>query len=201
MIAIVDYGVGNLKNVYNALTQLGMECIITGDREAIDQADAIVLPGVGAFKDAMDHLVDSGLDKVIKDYAAKGKPLLGICLGMQLLFETSYEDGIWQGLGLLKGEIVRFQPGRKVPHMGWNQLHIKRDHPLVKGIEDGEYVYFVHSYHLDPAYMDDVLLYTDYGVDVPAVVCRDKVMGMQFHPEKSSTTGIKLLENFKELIS
>lgn len=200
MIAIVDYGVGNLKNVYNALSRLDMESMITGDPAEIDAADAIILPGVGAFKDAMDHLVDTGLDQVIKKNVAKGKPLLGICLGMQLLFEKSYEDGEWEGLGLLPGEVVRFKPGLKVPHMGWNQLHIRKDHPLVKGIHDGEYVYFVHSYHLDPKYSEDIVLYTDYGVDVPAVVCRDNVMGMQFHPEKSSATGIKLLKNFKELI-
>lgn len=200
MIAIVDYGVGNLRNVYNAMTQLGMDCVITGDPYKIKDAGALVLPGVGAFKDAMDHLVDTRLDEVIKDSVNQGKALLGICLGMQLLFDTSYEDGTWSGLGLLKGEIVRFQPGRKIPHMGWNQLHIRRTHPLVKNIREGEYVYFVHSYHLDPKYTDDVLLYTDYGVEVPAVVCKDNIMGMQFHPEKSGATGIQLLKNFKELM-
>jgi glutamine amidotransferase len=200
MIAIVDYGVGNLKNVFHALEELDMDAIITGDAAVINSAKAIVLPGVGAFKDAMDHLTQSGLAQVIKKNAASGKPLLGICLGMQLFFDRSHEDGLWEGLGLLRGDVIRFAPGLKVPHMGWNQLHIRREHPLVKGIQDGEYVYFVHSYHLDPQYGEDVLLYTDYGVDVPAVVCKDNVMGMQFHPEKSSTTGIKLLKNFKELI-
>ncbi|HAE60860.1 MAG TPA: imidazole glycerol phosphate synthase subunit HisH [Eubacteriaceae bacterium] len=200
MIAIIDYGVGNLMNVYNSLKRLDMDAVITGDKKVIDNSSAIILPGVGAFKDAMDHLVDHDLVETVKNNASKGKYLLGICLGMQLLFERSYEDGNWEGLGLLKGEVVRFGQGLKVPHMGWNELHINKPHPLINEIKDGEYVYFVHSYHLDPKYFDDVLLYTDYGVKVPAVVCKDNVMGMQFHPEKSSTTGIKLLQNFKELI-
>jgi glutamine amidotransferase len=200
MIAIIDYGVGNLMNVYNALKKLDMDAVITGDKKVIDNASAIVLPGVGAFKDAMDHLVEHDLVETIKDNASKGKYLLGICLGMQMLFDKSYEDGQWEGLGLLEGEIIRFGDGLKVPHMGWNELHINKPHPLIKDIREGEYVYFVHSYHLDPKYFDDVLLYTDYGVKVPAVVCKDNVMGMQFHPEKSSDTGIKLLQNFKELI-
>ncbi|MBF7096111.1 imidazole glycerol phosphate synthase subunit HisH [Alkalibacter mobilis] len=200
MIAIIDYGVGNLMNVYNALKHLDMDAIITGAKDEIDNSDAIILPGVGAFNDAMLHLKETGLDKVIIENVKKGKPILGICLGMQLLFEKSHEDGEWEGLGLLKGEIVKFKEGLKVPHMGWNELHINKVHPLVKNINEGEYVYFVHSYHLDPKFFEDVLLYTDYGVRVPAVVCRDNIIGMQFHPEKSSTTGIKLLENFKELI-
>ncbi|NTW71034.1 MAG: imidazole glycerol phosphate synthase subunit HisH [Eubacteriaceae bacterium] len=200
MIAIIDYGVGNLMNVYNALKRLDMDAVITSDKKVIADSKAIILPGVGAFKDAMDNLVEYDLVDTIKENVSKGKYLLGICLGMQLLFDKSYEDGEWKGLSLLQGEIIRFKEGLKVPHMGWNELHINKPHPLIKNIAEGEYVYFVHSYHLDPMYFDDVLLYTDYGVKVPAVVCRDNIMGMQFHPEKSSETGIKLLKNFKELI-
>ncbi|WP_303864991.1 imidazole glycerol phosphate synthase subunit HisH [Alkalibaculum bacchi] len=201
MIAVVDYGVGNLKNVYTALKKLGLEVTITSDLYKIDDADAIVLPGVGAFKDAMDNLVKYDLVSSLEKNVKKGKPLLGICLGMQLLFEKSYEDGSWDGLSFLEGEVVRFSNDVKVPHMGWNSLCRNKEHKLTSNIDEGEYVYFVHSYYLQTKrFVDDVLLYCDYGVKVPAVVAKDNVYGMQFHPEKSSTTGIKLLENFKELI-
>ena len=201
MIAVVDYGVGNLKNVYTALKKLDLDVIITSDLYKIDDADAIVLPGVGAFKDAMDNLVKYDLISSLEKTVKKGKPLLGICLGMQLLFEKSYEDGSWDGLGFLQGEVVRFSNDVKVPHMGWNSLCKNKDHKLISNIEEGEYVYFVHSYYAQTErFEEDVILYSDYGVKVPAVVAKDNVYGMQFHPEKSSTTGIKLLENFKELI-
>lgn len=200
MIAVVDYGVGNLKNVYTALKNLDLDVIITSDLNKIDDAKAIILPGVGAFKDAMDNLNSHNLIPCLEKNAKKGKPMLGICLGMQLLFEKSYEDGIWDGLGLIEGEIIRFSNDLKVPHMGWNSLHKNRNHALVEHIEDGEYVYFVHSYYLETKNWDNVLLYADYGIKVPAVVSKDNIFGMQFHPEKSSTTGNKLLKNFKELI-
>ncbi|MFZ7119418.1 MAG: imidazole glycerol phosphate synthase subunit HisH [Eubacteriaceae bacterium] len=200
MIAIIDYGVGNLKNVYTALKKLDLDAFITSDINKINNSHAIILPGVGAFKDAMDNLIDYNLVDCIKDNVKTGKPLLGICLGMQLLFDTSYEDGIWNGLGLIEGEIVRFSNNLKVPHMGWNSLHKNKDHKLIKDINEGEYVYFVHSYYLKARNFNNVLLYTDYDVKVPAVVAKDNVFGMQFHPEKSSDTGIKLLQNFKEMI-
>jgi len=201
MIAIIDYGVGNLKNVYTALKKLELDATITSNLQKINDADAIILPGVGAFKDAIDNLSTYNLISTLEKNIKKGKPLLGICLGMQLLFEKSYEDGIWNGLGFLKGSVHRFPNEKKVPHMGWNSLHKNRNHELIYNINEGEYVYFVHSYYLQTEYFSkDVLLYTNYGVKVPAVVAKDNVYGMQFHPEKSSTTGIKLLENFKELI-
>lgn len=201
MIAVVDYGVGNLKNVYTALKKLGLEVIITSNLHKIDDADAIVLPGVGAFKDAMENLIKYDLVTSLEKNVSKGKPLLGICLGMQLLFEKSHENGCWDGLNFLEGQVIRFSNDVKVPHMGWNNLCKNKDHKLISTIEEGEYVYFVHSYYAQTKrFKEDVLLYSDYGVKVPAVVVKDNVYGMQFHPEKSSTTGIKLLENFKELI-
>ncbi|HCX64353.1 MAG TPA: imidazole glycerol phosphate synthase subunit HisH, partial [Eubacteriaceae bacterium] len=166
------------------------------------KAKGIVLPGVGAFNDAIAHLKKFSLDEILRKEVEKGKALLGICLGMQLLFERSYEDGLYEGLGLLKGEVVRFEEGVKIPHMGWNSLHPAKEHPIAKGVAEGEYVYFVHSYHLSPSYFDDVVLYTDYGgKKIPAVVARDRIIGMQFHPEKSSITGQKLLQNFKEMVT
>ncbi|MFZ7134654.1 MAG: imidazole glycerol phosphate synthase subunit HisH [Eubacteriales bacterium] len=200
MIAILDYGVGNLKNVYTALTNIQLDAVITSNISEVNHAQGIILPGVGAFQDAMEHLIQSGLVDCIKENVNKGKPLLGICLGMQMLFDCSYEDGKWDGLGLMSGEVVRFSNELKVPHMGWNSLHRNKDHLLIKDVQEGEYVYFVHSYYVKEKYPDNVLLYTEYGIRVPAVVSKDNVFGMQFHPEKSSNTGLKLLQNFKELI-
>lgn len=201
MIAILDYGVGNLKNVYTALKNIELEAEITSDKQKLDNADGIILPGVGAFNDAMEHLKNSGLIESLNKNVSKGKPLLGICLGMQMLADRSYEDGVWEGLHFIPGEVVRFTNDLKVPHMGWNSLHSNESHPLTKGIVDGEYVYFVHSYYLKEENPEDVLLYTEYGIKVPAVIAKDNVYGMQFHPEKSSDTGLKLLQNFKELIN
>lgn len=200
MIAIVDYGVGNLKNVYTALSKLGLDVQITSSPNKIDDSKAVVLPGVGAFRDAMINLDSHKLIPCIDRNVRGGKPFLGICLGMQLLFEKSHEDGLWDGLGLLEGDILRFNNGLKVPHMGWNTLSIHKKHPLTKNIEEGEYAYFVHSYYLQTKNWDNVLLYCNYGNKVPAVVAKDNIYGMQFHPEKSSITGSKLLTNFKELV-
>ncbi|MFT9494053.1 imidazole glycerol phosphate synthase subunit HisH [Anaerosolibacter sp.] len=200
MIAIVDYGVGNLKSVNKAFQYLGFQSLITSDPKEIDKSDAIVLPGVGAFKDAMEQLKKNDLAQCIKENAEKKKLILGICLGMQLLYEKSYEDGEWEGLGLLKGEIVKFNSQLKIPHMGWNKLSKRFDDDLGRGIQDGEYVYFVHSYYLDTHAKDDILFNTQYDVDVPAVVRNGNIIGMQFHPEKSGGTGLKLLRNFGELI-
>lgn len=202
MIAIVDYDVGNLKNVYTALGDVGLEGVITRDKKILDQADAIILPGVGAFSDAMDNLRKFDLIETLDTNVNKGKTLLGICLGMQLLFDKSYEDGEFSGLSYIPGEIVKFTaPGLKIPHMGWNNLIINRKSPLVKNISDEDYVYFVHSYYAVPADFSDVVAYAEYSVKVPGIVQRDNVIGMQFHPEKSSHVGLQLLKNFKEVIS
>lgn len=202
MIAIVDYDVGNLKNVYTALGDVGLSGTITRDKKILDAADAIILPGVGAFSDAMDNLKKFDLIDALNDNVKKGKILMGICLGMQLLFDKSYEDGEFSGLSYIPGEIVKFNaPGIKIPHMGWNNLVINRDSPLVKNIGSEDYVYFVHSYYAKPDSFDDVVAYAEYSVKVPAIVQKDNVIGMQFHPEKSSNVGFQLLTNFKEMIS
>jgi imidazole glycerol-phosphate synthase subunit HisH len=200
MIAIIDYGVGNLKSVYKALVNLGFKAIITSNEDEINSSKAMILPGVGAYKDAMDNLGKSGLISCIKGNIAKGKPTLGICLGMQLFYDKSYEDGEYEGLGILKGEIIRFEEGLKIPHMGWNSLVKETNDEIAEGISEGEHVYFVHSYYLKPEDNSEVVLWSDYGVKVPAVVRKDNVIGMQFHPEKSSDVGMKLLKNFGELI-
>ncbi|MCT4563247.1 MAG: imidazole glycerol phosphate synthase subunit HisH [Maledivibacter sp.] len=200
MIAIIDYGVGNIKNVYTAFSNLGIDAVVTSDKAVIDRSSAIILPGVGAYKDAMDNLYRHDLVHCLKENANKGKLLFGICLGMQLLFEKSYEDGQWNGLGLLEGEIVRFDGNLKIPHMGWNKLIKAREDEIAKGINDYEYVYFVHSYYLAAKNQEDIVSWSDYGVKVPAIVRKDNIIGMQFHPEKSGKTGLKLLKNIKEMI-
>ncbi|MEW9123587.1 MAG: imidazole glycerol phosphate synthase subunit HisH [Thermotaleaceae bacterium] len=200
MIAIIDYGVGNLKSVYKALNNLGYQAQVVTTNKEIERSHAVILPGVGAFKDAMAQLRSSGLVEGLLKSIEAGKPVLGICLGMQLLYEKSFEDGEWEGLGLLKGEIVRFDNGLKVPHMGWNQLKKNVEDPIGRGLSNEEYVYFVHSYYLKEKEEKEVVYYCEYGVDFPAVVRKDNIIGMQFHPEKSGKTGIKLLTNFGELI-
>lgn len=202
MIAVVDYGVGNLFSLSASLDYVGLDTKITSVEEEIRKADKIILPGVGAFKPAMDRLLQSGLKEVIDEEVKNGKPLLGICLGMQLLFERSHEYGIHEGLGYIKGEVIgmegRVRPETKVPQMGWNRLNIKKDNPILKYIKDGEYVYFVHSYFAsgcDSAIVASV----DYDVTVPAIVNCNNVYGTQFHPEKSSMTGLGLLKAFDEL--
>lgn len=200
MIAIIDYGVGNLKNVYKALNHLGLQAIIATTNQEIYNSAAVILPGVGAFRDAINQLSSSGLIEGLTKSVAAGKPVLGICLGMQLLFDKSFEDGEFRGLGLLKGEIHRFEPGLKVPHMGWNQLKKNIDDSIGRGLTEEEHVYFVHSYYLKTYQPEDVVYWCNYGTDFPAVVRRDNIIGMQFHPEKSGKTGIQLLKNFGELI-
>ncbi len=202
MIAIIDYGVGNLNSVYKALERLGFKAKITNDIEEINDSKAIILPGVGAFHDAMENLKQTGLIDCIKENVKSGKPILGICLGMQILYEKGFEDGEWEGLGFLKGEIVKFEDNLKVPHMGWNQLNINKDNSdneILKYIDEGDYVYFVHSYYAKSDF-SEVLTYADYGVKVPGVVANKNVYGMQFHPEKSGETGLNLLKAFGEMI-
>ena len=198
MIAIIDYGMGNLHSVSKAVERLGYETCVTSDAKEIMEADGAILPGVGAFGDAMQNLRNTGLDEVAGYYAASGKPLLGICLGMQLLFSESEEYGPHQGLGLLPGKVVRFQGDYKVPHMGWNRLEFRQKAPIFEGLEEG-HVYFVHSYHAKPEREEDVLATTDYYQQVTAIVGRDNVYGMQFHPEKSGDLGMRLLGNFLAL--
>lgn len=199
MIAIIDYGMGNLHSVSKAVERLGHEAVITADPQTIVEADGAILPGVGAFGDAMANLRETKLDDVTKYVAASGKPLLGICLGMQLLFGESEEYGSHEGLGLLPGKVIRFSGGFKVPHMGWNKLKfLQKDSPLFQGLEEG-HVYFVHSYHAKPETASDLLATTDYNGNVTAIVGRGNVFGMQFHPEKSGELGMALLRNFLRL--
>jgi len=200
LITIIDYGMGNLKSVSKAFEKVGEQVIVTKDSKIIREAEALVVPGVGAFGDAIKNLKAMGLTDIIKDKAREGIPLLGICLGMQLLFSDSEEGGTHEGLDLLKGSVVKFRGNVKVPHVGWNQIKRVRPHKLVEGIEDGSYFYFVHSYYVKPEKEEFVVAVTPYSVDFPAVVCRDNVMGVQFHPEKSSSRGLKLLKNFGEMV-
>ncbi|HJA67020.1 MAG TPA: imidazole glycerol phosphate synthase subunit HisH [Candidatus Mediterraneibacter cottocaccae] len=201
MIAVIDYDAGNIKSVEKALLLLGQEVVITGRAEEILQADKVVLPGVGAFGDAMANLKRTGLDETIRQVADKGTPFLGICLGLQLLFERSDEAPGVEGLGILKGEILKIpdQPGLKIPHMGWNSLHLENNGRLFRGIEEGEYVYFVHSYYLKAADETIVKASTEYGTHIHASVEKDNVFACQFHPEKSSGAGLRILRNFVEL--
>ncbi|CAH0344794.1 imidazole glycerol phosphate synthase subunit HisH [Bacillus sp. CECT 9360] len=205
MIGIIDYGMGNLFSVSQALERLGTEWFISDNPEELGNARGLILPGVGSFKDAMTLLDRQELTGFIKDYANSGKPLLGICLGMQLLFEESKENGLSKGLALLPGKVVRF-PGTdgegeryKVPHMGWNLLNFKNDSELLKGLKE-DYVYFVHSYYVKTAEESVVKASARYYEEVPAIVGKDSVYGMQFHPEKSGEMGISLLKSYLELV-
>ena len=196
--AIVDYGVGNLKSIANALGYLGLSSEITGQPDGLERADALILPGVGAFPDAADKLRQTGLDKAVLAQAEK-KPVLGICLGMQLLFDEGEEVRPCQGLGLVSGTVRKIATELKLPHIGWNNLTFPNPSPLFKGVEPGSYVYFVHTFCALPARPGDVLAVTDYGGPVTAAVGRGNVYGCQFHPEKSGETGLQILRNFGEL--
>ncbi|NBD28335.1 imidazole glycerol phosphate synthase subunit HisH [Paenibacillus glycinis] len=198
MIAIIDYGMGNLHSVSKAVERLGYEPVVTADAQEIMEADGAILPGVGAFGDAMQNLRNTGLDEVTRYYASSGKPLLGICLGMQLLFSESEEYGPHKGLNLLPGTVIRFKGDFKVPHMGWNKLDFRQENALFEGLEPG-HVYFVHSFHAKPGRESDLLATTDYNGQVTAIVGSGNVYGMQFHPEKSSDLGMSLLRNFLAL--
>ncbi|MEF2765523.1 MAG: imidazole glycerol phosphate synthase subunit HisH [Mediterraneibacter sp.] len=201
MIAIIDYDAGNIKSVEKALLLLGQDVVIAGDREEILKADKVVLPGVGAFGDAMDNLRRTGLDQVIREVTDRGTPFLGICLGLQLLFERSDEAPGVDGLGILEGEILRIpdKDGLKIPHMGWNSLHLENNGRLFRGIEEGSYVYFVHSYYLKAADEHIVKASTEYSTHIHASVEKGNVFACQFHPEKSGDVGIQILRNFVEL--
>ena len=201
MIAIIDYDAGNIKSVEKALQSLGQEVVLTRDKDVLLNADKVILPGVGAFGDAMDRLNEYGLTDTIKKIVEKNTPFLGICLGLQLLFGSSEEAPGVKGLGILKGRIVRFPSdmGLKIPQIGWNELKQPNKGRLFKGIEDGEFVYFVHSYYLIADDVKDVVATTQYGVTVHASVERGNVFACQFHPEKSSDVGLRILRNFIEL--
>lgn len=201
MIAIIDYDAGNLKSVEKALVSLGEDCIVTRDAETILGADKVILPGVGAFGDAMEKLHRFGLVEVIRKVAAAGTPFLGICLGLQLLFRSSDESPGVEGIGLLDGEIVSIPPkeGYKIPHMGWNSIEIKEGAGLFRGIENQSYVYFVHSYYLKADHPEDVAATTDYIVPIHASVEHGNVFACQFHPEKSGDVGLQILRNFCDL--
>ena len=201
MIAVIDYDAGNLKSVEKALVSLGEDCIVTRDAETILGADKVILPGVGAFGDAMEKLHRFGLVEVIRKVAAAGTPFLGICLGLQLLFRSSDESPGVEGIGLLDGEIVSIPPkeGYKIPHMGWNSIEIKEGAGLFRGIENQSYVYFVHSYYLKADHPEDVAATTDYIVPIHASVEHGNVFACQFHPEKSGDVGLQILRNFCDL--
>ena len=205
MIVRIDYGMGNLSSVKNALDFLGLESKISYDEEDIRNAKGLILPGVGAFPDAMETIERLSLDKIIKEEVAKDKPLLGICLGMQLLFENGFEGLERKGLGLLKGSIVKMKDDKKnnikIPHIGWNNLIYNKKDELFNSIEEGKFVYYVHSYFVQGYNDDDLVAYSEYGENkIPGVVRCKNVMGAQFHPEKSGTVGLDILKNFWELI-
>lgn len=201
MIAIIDYGAGNIQSVYKALKFIDCECKITSDKNEILNADGAILPGQGEFGDCMNSIKNSGIKETVDEFIKTGKPFLGICVGLQLLFEKSEESPKTQGLGIFKGTIKRIPNGEglKIPHMGWNSIEIKKRDGLLKGVESGEYFYFVHSYYLDAEDKDIVSSQTRYGVKIDASVSRNNVYATQFHPEKSGEAGLKLLNNFKKL--
>ena len=203
MIGIIDYGVGNLFSLKSSFEAIGVETFVSGNREELSKADKLVLPGVGAFGDAAQKLRDSGLDSFVRDQAAKGVPLLGICLGMQLLFEKSYEYGEHEGLGLLKGQVVpmseRLPKGLKIPHMGWNALHIRKEGSrLFANTKEGDFVYFVHSFYAEGC-EESLAADTEYGIPITAAVEQGNVFGCQFHPEKSGPIGLNILRSFAQV--
>ena len=202
MIAIIDYGVGNLFSVKSSFAAIGAQAVITSDPAVIRAADRILLPGVGAYRDAAQKLRETGMGDLVREQAASGKPVMGICLGMQLLFEKSYEFGEYEGLGLLKGSVRPIRDvapaDYKVPHIGWNALHLQKSHPLLKYVLEDDCVYFVHSYYATDC-ADAIIATTEYGAPITAAVAQGNVCGCQFHPEKSGTVGLSILKAFCEL--
>ncbi len=197
-IVMIDYGAGNIRSAFKAFEHLGADIELTSDPRRVLKGDKLVLPGVGAFGAGMAELRRRDLEDPIHEAVGRGIPLLGICIGMQYLFETSDEMGQHTGLGLIPGRVTRFEPSpdHKVPHMGWNQLHHDQTHPLLKGVDSGAYCYFVHSYYCIPTQPEDSVATTDYGRDFCAIVGRGNIFGLQFHPEKSHTIGLRILQNF-----
>lgn len=201
MIAIIDYGMGNLRSVQKGLERVGFKADITRDLQRIDSARGVVLPGVGAFHACMENLKQFGLLETVRDWVRKKRPFLGICLGFQLLFSESEEFGIQKGLDLLPGKVVGFRPGedQKVPHMGWNRIDKKKESPFLEGIPDGEYVYFVHSFYVVPDQDSLVATTTPYGVNFASSIATERLFACQFHPEKSQQVGLRILANFARL--
>jgi glutamine amidotransferase len=195
-VAIIDYGVGNLRSVEKAFHAAGCEAAVSADVGVLRGAERLVLPGVGAFRACMDALAERGFDRLVRERVEEGTPLLGVCVGMQMLFEESEEFGRAPGLGLLRGRVRKFPADLRVPQVGWNQVAWRRPHPLAEGIADGSFFYFVHSYFCEAADERDALGQTEYGLNYASVVARGNVCGVQFHPEKSQVTGLRLLENF-----
>jgi glutamine amidotransferase len=197
MIAIIDYGVGNLRSVEKAFEAVASSALVTGDAGAIRDADRLVLPGVGAFGECARRLRRSGFDKLVLEAAEQNKPILGLCVGLQLMFDEGCEFGTHEGLGVMRGRIVRFpERGPHVPQIGWNQIENINPHPLLEGLSSGTYFYFVHSYHIETDQRDVVVAETEYGIRYPSVCARGSVCGVQFHPEKSQDAGLRLLANF-----
>jgi glutamine amidotransferase len=202
MVAIIDYGVGNLFSLKSSLKEIGAEAVVTADEKLIAAADRIILPGVGAYEDAARKLRESGMADVVKREAAAGKPMMGICLGMQLMFDVGYEYGVHEGLGLIRGSVRPISDvipeGYKIPHIGWNLLKFRKESPLFKYIKEDDYVYFVHSYYAAEC-DESVIAVTEYGAELTAAVANGNVYGCQFHPEKSGEVGMKILKAFMEL--
>ena len=202
MIAIVDYGMGNLRSVEKGFLKAGVSAIVTNRPEDLERADGVVLPGVGAFKDCMQELTNLSLIDAVVDTLKKGKPYLGICLGLQVLFSESGEFGRCRGLDIFKGMVLRFEDSAlKVPHMGWNELNIKKNNPLLYGIPDKSFFYFVHSYYISPEDESIISTTTDYGIEFASMVSRDNIYAVQFHPEKSQASGLRVLKNFGDIVA
>lgn len=201
MIAVIDYGAGNIQSVYKALKHIGCEAVVTRDKNIIMKADGTILPGVGSFGDTMDTMNKYKISNTVTDYIKSGRPFLGICLGLQLLFPSSDESPEAEGLNIFRGSITKIPSGEglKIPHMGWNSLDIKKKDGIFKGIADNSYVYFVHSYFLDAADKSIVSAQTNYGITIDAAISKDNVFATQFHPEKSGETGLKILKNFVDI--
>jgi glutamine amidotransferase len=201
MICIIDYGMGNLRSVQKAFEKVGHQAVVSSDPAEVAAAEKVVLPGVGAFEDAMAELRQRRLLAPVLEAIDSGRPFLGICLGLQLLFERSYENGVHEGFGVLRGKVIRFElpPEYSVPHMGWNQLTITRRAPILEGIEEGTFFYFVHSYYVAPQEREVIAAETDYGGQFCSMIWRDNLYATQFHPEKSQADGLRLLKNFARL--
>ncbi len=198
-VVIVDFGAGNLHSVSRAVVNAGTRPLVTSNPSYLDDAEAVIVPGVGAAADTMSNLRASGFVEPIRDYIASGRPFLGVCMGQQALFEVSEEGGEHECLGILPGRVVRFSNGLKVPHMGWNQVRIVKQHPIFEGVDDGSYFYFVHSYYPQPADPDVVIGETEYGVAFASVIARDNIVATQFHPEKSGEAGLRMYANFLKI--
>ncbi len=200
-VGIIDYGMGNLRSVEKGLQKVGVEVTLCSEAEEFDSFDGLVLPGVGAFGDAMGHLRERGMDRALHHYIGSGRNLLGICLGLQMLFEYSEEHGRNEGLGVIPGKVRRLPGTVKVPHMGWNVLNVTRDVPLFEGVASGSRFYFVHSYYCEPSTDDWTIGTTPYGLEFTCAAGRENVWGLQFHPEKSSLLGLRILENFGRMVA